>query len=132
METSNPHDEFVQKTKDELKKLELRKKALLSFLATYENLESKKEQLNFLELSKNGNNSTIRERILAAMETLIKNKHGVSIRVPEIHDYVLKNNIDIGKGKHPRSLIFSVIRQELNKEEKGKIIKVRKGLYKLK
>ena len=131
METSNPPDEFVQKTKDELKKLEIRKKALLNFLATYENLESKKEQLN-LELSQNGNNSTIRERILAAMDTLIKNKHGVSVRVPEIHDHVLKNNIDIGKGKHPRSLIFSVIRQELNKEEKSKIIKVRKGLYKLK
>ena len=132
MNPNKINDHFVQLAKEELDKLELRRKALLDFLATFGNSKpnSKEAQLTFPteDFSLEEEGTTIRERILGVIKTLIDERNGKSARFNEIIGYIEKNNIDMGKSEKPRNLISSILSTEVNKPN-GVLKKVRRGMY---
>ncbi|MFQ5639995.1 MAG: hypothetical protein ACE5IR_18605, partial [bacterium] len=113
-------DDFVQQAKEELKKLETRRKLLQDYINTYDSSKSKNLQENLfpVETSEvnevNEDSPTIRERLISVIKTLVEKK-GKSVRVSEMKDYIQKNNVNMGDAKNVDSLIRSILSQEIKK-----------------
>lgn len=138
--TSYLDDDYISHTREQLKKVEAVRKALLEVLSVHEKTKAppKPTQLSFISPDEetHGDNTfheregaTIRERIFGVMKTLIDSKGGKSVRLSEINDYIHKNQIDMGKSTKPKNLISSILGSELKKKSGGAIKKVRRGMY---
>ena len=132
MNPNEINDDFVRRAKEELEKLETRRKALLNFLSTYDN--SKEGQLSFFvshpseEEFNEETGNTIRERIIGVIKTLVEKRKGKSVRITDVVDYIKKNKIDMGSSAKPRNLISSILSTEVHKPN-GVLKKVRRGMY---